>query len=386
MNNKRKGFLGILIMLVFFCLLSVSSARGANNETTIKITPSIFDNPDFCLVKPGDVRSGQVQVTNGSGSEITIYAYLRDFKAEAEDDAGVAKLIVPGSEEGNYISSWINISKEGIIIPAGGSVNIPFTINVPQNVGPGGYYGAIIFGTQAPKTKPGEEDLGAAIGVSQQAASLILLQIKGIADERAEIREFKTDKRIYSTPFSVNFSTKIENLGNVHVKPRGMIIVKNMLGREVTTLMVNDASKNILPKSSRLFTNSWKDNFGFGKYEASLALSYGTTPEQGGEGRKTLTTFWYFWIFPSKVLVSLIVSLAVLIILFVVFLRLYKKMAIKRAMEQMGSRQREIAKKIVASAPAKNGTASEKQERFLTILIVLGIVAIIIAILYFLFF
>jgi hypothetical protein len=384
MKNKRKSFFGVLMITLFCFMFFTPLTYGAENGTTIKITPSIYDNPSFCLVKPGDVRSGQIQLTNDSRTEITLYAYLRDFKSEAEDETGVAKLVIPGSEEGNYISSWITISSEGMIIPPGGNRSVPFVINVPENVGPGGYYGAIVFGTQAPKPKPGEADTGAAIGVSQQAASLILLQVEGKADERANIREFKTDKLFYSTPFSVNFSTKIENLGNVHVKPRGIIKIKNMLGREVASLMVNDKASNILPKSARLFTNTWKDNFGFGKYEASLALSYGTTPDQGGEGRKTLTMFWYFWVFPAKILISLISSLIILIALFVVFLRFYKKWAIKRVMEQMGVKGRVAAGRVLT--PVKKELSGEKHEQMLTVLIVLAIAAIVVAILYFLFF
>jgi hypothetical protein len=384
MKNKRKSYFGVLMITLLCFIFFTPLTYGAENGTTIKITPSIYDNPAFCLVKPGDVRSGQIQLANDSGSEITLYAYLRDFKSEAEDETGVAKLVIPGSEEGNYISSWITISSEGMIIPPGGTKSVPFVINVPENVGPGGYYGAIVFGTQAPKPKPGEADTGAAIGVSQQAASLILLQVQGKADERANIREFKTDRLFYSTPFSVNFSTKIENLGNVHVKPRGIIKIKNMLGREVASLMVNDKASNILPKSARLFANTWKDNFGFGKYEASLALSYGTTPDQGGDGRKTLTMFWYFWVFPAKVLISLISSLIVLIALFVVFLRFYRKMAIKRAMEQMGVKGRVIAGRGLASV--KKEPSGEKHEQMLTVLIVLAMAAVVVAILYFLFF
>jgi len=369
-NGKRLFWVPCLLAL---CLMTlVSSVQAAPSETSIKLTPSIVES----LVKPGDVFNRQIKVANVSGQEITLYAYLKDFKAAAEDDSGRAELIVPGTESGNYISSWIDITTEGITLSPGEEKGVPYAINIPSNVGPGGYYGAIVFGTEAPKSRPGEADTGAAIGISQQAASLILLQVEGIADERADVREFKTDKQFYSTPFDIKFLTKINNLGNVHIKPRGVIEIKDMMGKKVTTLTVNEDSGNILPKSARSFANNWKDKFGFGKYEASLALSYGTPADQGGEGRKTLTMFWYFWILPAKIIISVIASILVLVVLFIVFLKHYRKAAIRKAMEQMGVKGKVIAK--------KKKIWTRDNEYVLTFSILACIAVVVLAILYFL--
>jgi hypothetical protein len=373
MKTEKK--LAAILCLALACLLfPVFAGRAADNEVTIKVTPSILEE----MVKPGDVLSEHITLTNQSDKEITFYAYLKDFKAAADDESGQAELIVPGAEPGNYISSWIDISTDGIKLSPGQDQIVPFTVNVPANVGPGGYYGAVVFGTVAPKAKPGEAEKGASVGVAEQAASLILLQIAGIADERADIREFKTDKLFYATPFNVNFSTKIQNLGNVHIKPMGVIEIRDMLGRKVTTLTVNDKGGNILPKSTRLFTNNWKDSFGFGRYEASLALSYGTPADLGGEGRKTLTMFWYFWVFPVKILISAGASLLILVVLFLIFLQVYRKMAIKSAMERMGVRGGAVLAKK-KSSPARN-------EFVLSFLILSGIAVAVIVILYFILF
>jgi hypothetical protein len=372
---RKETKLAVLLSFLVICLfVPFFSASAVSNEITISITPSIMEE----LVNPGDVLTREIRLTNRSNEEITFYPYLKDFTAAAEDEMGKARLIVPGSETGNFISSWINISIDGIKLAPGQEQAIPFSINIPDNVGPGGYYGAVVFGTQAPKAKPGAGDKGASIGVAEQAAALVLLQIAGKADERADIREFKTDKNTYDTPFTVNFSTKIQNLGNVHVKPMGVIEITDMFGKKVATLTVNDKGGNILPKSTRLFSSTWKDNFGFGRYRAVLALSYGTPADKGGEGRKTLTMFWYFWVMPMKILVSVGASLLVFIALFIVFLRVYRRLAVKSAMKRMGVKSGQILE--------KKKTFSAKNEFFLTFLILAGIAAAAIIILYFILF
>jgi len=207
------------------------------------------------LVEPGETLQKSVKIVNDSSVAKTMYAYLMDFKSEGE--MGKAKLIAPGSEKGYFLSSWIDITAEGVDFGPKEEREIFFTINVPADVGPGGYYGAVIFGPKPSEVRPAGEEKGAAVAVTQQVGALVLLQVAGDATEEAVIREFSTDKEFYSTPFSVNFLIRIENLGNVHIKPHGTIEISNMLGKEVAVVRVNDRGANVLPDSVRRFENSW---------------------------------------------------------------------------------------------------------------------------------
>ncbi len=371
--HKMKKMLSLVVFLMVFGSLQVGSPAAAQTSAVgIKIVPAVLGGDGPMLVKPGDVLNEELAVTNKSELELDMYAYLRDFKAA--DEKGSPELIVPGSESGNYISSWLEITSEPIKFLPGQEIKIPYTIRVPENVGPGGYYGAIVFGTQAPKTKPGEAEKGAAIGVAQQATALILLRVEGKTDERADIREFKTDKSIYSTPFDVKFISKIENMGNVHVQPVGMIEIKNMFDKKVASLMVNEDRNNVLPKSSRSYENNWKENFGFGKYQALLTMSYGLSANKGGDGRKSVTMTHYFWVLPAKMITFSIVGILTFIGLMLLTLKIYKRRAIREAMERMGTGRR------LSSGKRSSGGY------FSTFFVLLAIAAVIMSILYFVLF
>ncbi|NTU98486.1 hypothetical protein HGA64_00550 [Candidatus Falkowbacteria bacterium] len=297
----------------------------------ITVSPARLDE----LVDPGNVIRQSIKVINRSDSAKTIHAYIRDFKSEGEE--GKAQLIKPGTEQGSFLSSWISLDNESLEFAPNEEKQFNFTISVPQSAGPGGYYGALVFGTMAPDVTVNSAEKGAAIGISQQAASLILLQISGDVNESANIREFVADKSVYLTPFETKFLARVENLGNVHIKPRGTVEVVNMLNNPVASVKINDTGANILPKSTRKFENSWKDGFGFGRYKATLALSYGTDPDKGGQGKQTLSAITYFWIIPGKLVLvggSIILVLAIIIY---VMLRGYKNRAIKRAIKSMGN-------------------------------------------------
>ncbi|MFH0892548.1 MAG: hypothetical protein V1867_07305 [Candidatus Falkowbacteria bacterium] len=327
---KKKLFIYFFIA-VLTAVFFVNTIPVHAQTIGIKISPVKVEE----VVDPGQVLDEYLKVTNESDIPKTLYVYLRDFKAEGE--SGQARLISPGSEDGYFLASWIEAPTEGIDFAPGEEKVISYRINVPSETGPGGYYGAIVMGTEPPKIDGTTEDKGAGIAVAQQTASLILLRVKGDVFEEAKVREFNTNKRFYGAPFDVGFTVRIENAGNVHVKPYGTIAVTNMLGKEVKLIRVNEKGGNILPGGTRSFTDmNWKGSGGFGRYKATLGLTYGVSADEGGQGKSSLMAGLYFWVIPWKIIIPVFSTLFLLSGLFFLFLRLYRNKAIRRAMEEAG--------------------------------------------------
>jgi hypothetical protein len=321
--------------------------------------------------------NAEVEITNESNETRTFYVYLRDFKSEGE--SGRATLIIPGTEEGNFLASWISITNDGITLSPGQKASVPFNVFVPSNVGPGGYYGAIIFGTVPPKLQLENEDKGAGMAISQQTASLLLLRVKGDVIEEAQVREFNTDKDFYGTPFKVDFTVRIENSGNVHIKPRGAISIKNMFNKEVAVVKVNEKGGNILPVSIRAFNgNIWEDNFAFGRYTATLGMTYGVSAEEGGQGMSSLVSQKTFWIVPWRIIMPVFLAIALFAGLFLFFIKLYKNKAVRKAMERAGIKEGRYVKKAKGPSPALHFA--------MVVLIVFAMLFIVLSGIYFLFF
>jgi hypothetical protein len=331
MKKISKTYLIIpVILLSFIACFSLFVSSVSAQALGVKVSPLRIEK----LVDPGEILEKSIKITNISDSPKTFYVYLRDFKAG--DERGGALLIPPGSEEGPFLASWIKITSEGINFAPGEEKEIPVTIEVPKEAGPGGYYGAIVFGTSPPEVGVEGEEGGAAVAIGQQTGVLVLLQVSGDIIEDALIREFSTDRNFYSAPFKVNFLSRIKNLGNVHIKPHGTIEINNILGKNVATLRVNDQGANVLPNSIRRFENSWEGDFGFGRYKAILALSFGTFAHEGGEGRQTIYAERTFWILPWKIIVPVVLGLIFLAGIFVLFLKLYKSRAVQKALKEKG--------------------------------------------------
>ncbi len=357
-----------ILFLPFFFSFFIFNYTAYAQIAGIKVSPIRIEE----LVEPGDVVTKKIKVTNVADFAQTFFVYVMDFTATGE--GGEAILYQPGVLEGPFLSSWIETTKEGINFAPGEEKEIAITFHVPKEAGPGGYYGAVVFGPRPPEINPAE---GSVVSLAHQAAVLVLFHLLGEVDENARIREFASDKNIYSTPFQVKFITRIENLGNVHIKPVGSIKIVNMAGKEVANLSFNEIGSNVLPKTIRKYENTWEGNFGLGKYSAFLAINYGVPAHQGGKGIKTISSQVSFWIMPWNIVIPVLVGIIFLIAIFLLLVNLYKNRAVRIALQKAGVNY-QLSQLPTTTFPALI--------YIFIILLILIIASIILGVIYFLFF
>lgn len=314
-------FFVFTLIFTFFVGIKSVFAQGAG----VKLSPVIMEE----VVEPGQSIVREILIRNVLNESRMLYGEARDFVADGESGK-------PLFTDTNLFSSWIDITSSGIEFGPREEKSISFRVTIPKEAGPGGYYAAVLFSTKPGKANIDSEEKGAAMTTSQQVGCLLLFRVKGEIFEEATIREFTTDKGLYSTPFKVDFDIRIENTGNVHVRPLGSINITNMFGKEVEKITFNEPGSNILPSSIRSFENDWSGKFGFGKYKASLGLIYGTAVSQGGQGNQSSVSEVEFWIIPWKIVTPLILGLIFLIAIFTILLKLYKNKAVKKAMQRAG--------------------------------------------------
>jgi hypothetical protein len=175
----------------------------------------------------------------------------------------------------------------------------------------------------------------------------MLVRINGAVDDTMVITRFGGDKLVY-TSLPVDFHTRIENRGNIHLRPTGNIFVTNIFGKQVSSMQVNGDFRTILPKSARRFDTTWIShtvqagvseltkewrNFAFGRYEATLVLNYGPS-------NKIITATYSFWVIPWLLLIIMLGGLLILIFGLIFGLKGYNKSVIKKY-EKMASKMKD---------------------------------------------
>ncbi len=362
-----KHFLTILIVIILsVCTFKSVYAQGdilnKKDKLTLTITPPLIKNN----INPGESWASYIKVVNNNLKAIDVYTYIFDFKSAP--DGGVEFIqqnlenALNFSEEDNkfLLSQWISIERGPIHLEPHESKKIPFSIRVPVDAEPGGHYAAILVGT-----KPVSKIKGTGIKISSMVSSLVMISVGGNIIERADIREFYTDRSLYSQP-KIKFILRLENTGNVHIHPQGEIKIYNFWGKEVGSIPINHNTSfgNVLPESTRKWEFDWEGEenlLDMGRFKATVVLTYGE------EAKETVYRSVYFWIiYWRPILVSLAILLAIILII-IISVKIYVRKAIKNVEKNIQLAKMEENKKEISVIPSsENGIInlrSPKQKR-----------------------
>lgn len=306
MGKHRLLAAAIAAVLLGAVAVPLAFAQTTGGEG-LEVKPAIIEDK----VNPGETYRFSVTVKNISSSPRTLTMSTKDISGL---DASGHPIFAPKGQETTYsLSTWIRVPTAPIVLGAGESRTVALTAQVPKNASPGAHFGGVFFDYAA---QP-QNSNGSAISI--QVGDVISLQIAGDIVEDARIRQFSTDRLIYGAP-SVVFTTKVENMGNVLERPRGLIQIADMSGKQVASIPVNDALAPVFPGAVRAYAASWNDNgFAIGRYQATLSLSYGDS------SKRTISATTSFWVIPFKLTVSVIGGLLLLILLIYLWVRRYLK-------------------------------------------------------------
>jgi hypothetical protein len=303
------------ILLIFSGIFLFSSTVFAVEESGVKLVPATIES----LASPGDSLTENLSITNVSDQDREYYIYKRDIKGV--ENGGVPVFGDEGAEPTGYeLSEWITYQTETVKVARGESVSFPITITVPETASPGSHFGGVFVSLEPPKLR----ETGAAVGY--EVASIISIRISGDVRDEARIRALSTSKLFYPSKH-VDFTAKIENQGNILIRPYGPLTITSMFSSKPKVIGVNDSLAGVFPGTVRDFSFSWdEDGVGFGRYEAVLALSY-----DAESGQKTIDASVVFWVFPLKVILPILFAFIGIILLGYLFTRYYINQTLMRA-------------------------------------------------------
>lgn len=322
------------LIIIFTISLATALLLSFNFVNALTISPPLLE----IIANLGEKIEEEIKVICDPGEEgISFFPSLANFGARGE--GGEPEFF---EEERPYsLASWIKIDRSPIVFSEKKKrINVPFTIDVPEEAEPGGHYGVIFFSREPEVRKE-----AVSLGIGGKLGTLILVKVTGEIKEEGKLIEFNTeDGKSFYNRLPVNFIVRFENTGNVHLKPRGKIEIKNVFERIKETLLVNEENKNVLPESIRKFTLTWKKgdsgllqevpgifltrfffelkkekrNFAFGRYVALLTLEgYGTKEKM-------------LWIIPWRLFSFCLVCLIVILLVMKKLIGAYNKWLIKK--------------------------------------------------------
>lgn len=274
------------------------------------IPPRLGDDGKL-RANPGETIQTEVRVRNSTDQTIVINSSVEDFVIGSD-----GRTPIPVMEQTNSrwsLASWIQIPREAVTIPAKTSQTIPVVIRVPADALPGGRYAMIMHEPTAGSGDaviPGSAQTGGQAAVQQRVGTIVYLTIAGDIQLNAQLRNIRIPGLSEYGPVPIQFS--IENLSDIHLTPSATITIRNMFGTEVEKIPVE--SQNIFPYSIREFSTQWDRIWGFGRYSARIAATY-------GDKGQTVAATEYFWVIPYTLILAIIILIMVIIALYIAIRR-----------------------------------------------------------------
>jgi len=280
----KKILLGLVMLVVTVIFIAQTTGAEASSSLGLIVSPPLVEKS----VSPGESVSDVIKVTNPTTSVLSVSVSVKDFVAKGE--TGDRTFINSADNTSPYVlGKWISFDDK-FTLGANESKDVEYSVNVPKDAEPGGHYAVILF---SPTTNDSSTNDSSGAIIMPSVGPTLLITVNGDIKYNAKIKEFSTEKNFYlESKNKINFKTRFENNGSVHVVPTGNIVIKNTLGKTVSTLDVNKEKSHVLSDSIRAFSSSWEKSYGFGLYKATLTLNY-------GDG-KTMSGDVSFWIIPWK--------------------------------------------------------------------------------------
>lgn len=323
MTRTKKLLSLASVFITAFALLNpsgIASAQSTGGGQALEIGPPVIS----ITGDPGQTVEATISLRDVSTTDLYITGQVNDFEANGED--GTPKVILDDKTTPYSFKSWVK-TIDPLTLKPKQIKTIKVSISIPANASPGGYYGIVRFTGVPPELKGSGVSLNASLG------SLIFLKVNGQAKEELTLTEFSANtgggasSLLEGAP--LNFVQRVKNTGNTFEQPVGLVTVKDMFGKTVATLPINEEKRLILSDSTRKFEQKLDssvigDKVLFGKYTAELVMTYGTS---NTEIKKEIT----IWIIPYKLIGGAIIALIIVFFVLRFLIRRYNRMIVGRA-------------------------------------------------------
>lgn len=306
-----------IIALLFMLLSGSISAQGNQIDQGIQLSPVVID----LNAKRSQQYNLKITITNVTPETQTYKMTTNDFRSK--DETGNPEIIFDDSSENDDYSAagWITTLPNFTLLSKQSTV-LTVPVYIPSNAEAGGHYAVVRFSSTGTGTDGN-------LALTGSAGVLTLIRVEGKINEKLSIKSLFASSEANGSAKTVFesspkfISLRLENIGNVHVKPAGTATVKNIFGSTVDTINVNDPPRNVLPSSVRRFDQSFAKKLLPGRYTIEADLAYGV-------GAQTVSARSTFWVIPYKILALVAVLIVGGIVLGKRLLKHYHKHVIRK--------------------------------------------------------
>ena len=251
--RRIHGRLQIIASLVFLAAFFLATGLAKAATQAITMTPTSTSQ----IIQPGSTYRGSFQVFNQGETPYAFKVYSAPYHVSGEDYTPDFT-VLPSAPD---VKSWFAFSIAGSHLDPGQSATVDYSISMPLNTPPGGYYAAVFAETHYPK-RAGNIKLNGRVG------QIFYLQAAGPVAKKGEILSWQAN--ILQKP-PLTSALRLQNSGGVHYPAIIKINVQDAFGHSKYSLKT---TKEVLPQTIRKLTVRWSKTPGIGLFKVTGSVSF----------------------------------------------------------------------------------------------------------------
>jgi hypothetical protein len=198
------------------------SLRPANPDPNLPISQAYF----VYAIAAGTSRGDEVLAINAGDQPITLDVYAVDALTGATTGAVYANRGTAPTAAG----AWVVLPETRVTVPAGSTARVPFDVNVPAGTRPGQYLAGLVAqpsaGAARPTAAPASKAGQFAVTTTARVVVAVAVTVPGELERRISVTGVRATEGVSGTQLAVG----IRNDGNVLVKPKGTLILRDRDG------------------------------------------------------------------------------------------------------------------------------------------------------------
>ena len=247
---KKAVLYAIAVPVILGTVLFAPMVSAASEVLTITPTTT---TP---VINPGAVYSGNFQVINQGNTSypVEIYAAPYSVKTEAYTPDFTP---VPGQPN---IVNWIQFSVSQATVQPNQAITVNYSITVPKNTQPGGYYAVAFAQTHTAKSAAG-------VVINERVGEIFYIQVAGPVPKSGQLLTWNTS--FFQVP-PITSTVRLEDSGGLNYASNIQVVVRDIFGTPKYTLTT---LKEILPHTIRKITVQWAQTPSLGLFKVNGSVT-----------------------------------------------------------------------------------------------------------------
>jgi hypothetical protein len=217
------------------------------------MTPTSLDR----VIQPGSTYTGSFQIVDQGQSSYTFRVYAAPYSVKGEDYTPDFTPL-PNFPD---VASWFTFSTTTAQTNPGQSTTVNYTITMPANTSPGGYYAAAFAETRLPPKAN-------SVILNERVGEIFYLQAAGPVANKGTLLTWQSSL-LQKPPLTATL--RLRNSGGVHYRATIKVNVRDLFGHSKYGLKT---VKEVLPQTIRRVTIPWNKTPALGIFKVSGTVSF----------------------------------------------------------------------------------------------------------------